>query len=67
MERPKNVFDIINENIVTVSEDLHAMMRRFDAMEQEVIALSMMFRTPEQPNARGEEGDDGVSSEHEIE
>ena len=62
----KNVFEVINENINTVNENVIDLMKKVSAMEQEIIALSLMFKAPEQPNARGEEGADGVSSEHQT-
>lgn len=61
----KTIFDAINENINTVNENVIDMMKRVAAMEQEVIALSLMFKAPEKPNARGEDGVEGVSSEPE--
>lgn len=52
----RNIFEVINENINTVNENVIDLMKKVTAMEQEVIALSLMFKAPEQPNARGEEG-----------
>ena len=60
----KNIFDLINENINIVNENIIDMMNKVSSMEKEVIALSQMFKAPEQPNAHGEEGVDVVSSEH---
>ena len=61
----KSIFDAIQENINIVNENVLDMMKKVANMEQEVIALSLMFKAPEQPNARGEEGVEAVSSEPE--
>ena len=62
--RQQNIFDVINVNIYAVSEDLHTLMSQVTNMQQEIVALSLMFKAPEQPNAHGDEGAEGVSSEH---
>lgn len=54
--QPRNILEVINQNIVTVSEDLHTLMN-------EVAALKAMFNAPEKPNALGEDGAMGVSRE----
>ena len=61
----KTIFDAIQENLNIVNENVLDMMKKVANMEQEVIALSLMFKAPEQPNARGEEGVEVVSSEPE--
>jgi hypothetical protein len=61
----KTIFDAIQQNINIVNENVLDMMKKVANMEQEVIALSLMFKAPEQPNARGEEGVEVVSSEPE--
>ena len=61
----KTIFDAIQENLNIVNENVLDMMKKVANMEQEVIALSVMFKAPEQPNARGEEGAEVVSSEPE--
>ena len=63
VKRPQNIFDVINENINTMNENVLDMMKKVTNMEQEIIALSLMFRAPEQPNAHGEEGAVIVNSE----
>lgn len=59
----KSIFDAIQENINTVNENVIDMAKRVASMEQEVIALTLMFKAPEQPTVRGEEGVVEVSSE----
>ena len=61
----KTIFDAIQENLNIVNENILDMMKKVSNMEQEVVALSLMFKAPEQPNARGEEGVEVVSSEPE--
>ena len=61
----KTIFDAIQENLNIVNENVLDMMKKVANMEQEVIAISLMFKAPEQPNARGEEGVEVVSSEPE--
>lgn len=56
--RPQNIFDVINQNIVTLSEDVHALMAQQNELSHRVQQLENIFKAPEQPNARGEEGDD---------
>lgn len=51
----KNIFDVINENINTMNENVLDMIKKVSDMEQEVIALSLMFKAPEQPTIPGEE------------
>ena len=62
----KTIFDAIQENLNIVNENVLDMMKKVANMEQEVIALSLMFKAPEQPNAHGEDGADRVSSEPKI-
>lgn len=52
----KTIFDAIQENINIVNENVLDMMKKLASMEQEVIALSLMFKAPEKPTAPGEEG-----------
>jgi hypothetical protein len=52
----RNIFEVINENINTMNENVLDLIKRVATVEQEVIALSLMFKAPEQPNASGEEG-----------
>lgn len=52
----KNIFEAINENINTVNENVLDLMKKVTSMEQEVIALALMFKVPEQPTTSGEEG-----------
>lgn len=66
----KNIFEVIlasinntNENINTMNENVLEAIKKVTTLEQEVIALSLMFKAPEQPNAHGEDGAEGVSSE----
>ena len=63
----KTIFDAIQENLNIVNENILDMMKKVTSMEQEVLALSLMFKAPEQPNARGEEGVEVVSSEPKTE
>ena len=59
----KSILDVINENINTVNENVLDMMKKITDMEQEIIALSLMLKAPEQPNTRGEEGASVTNSE----
>jgi hypothetical protein len=52
----KNIFQVINENINTVNENVLDMMKKVTSMEQEIIALSLMFKAPEKPTIPGEDG-----------
>ena len=62
----KTIFDAIQENLNIVNENVLDMMKKVANMEQEVLALSLMFKAPEQPNAHGDDGADRVSSEPKI-
>lgn len=64
IKKPQSIFDVINENINVVNENVLDMMRKMASMEQAVQALTAMFQAPEQPNAHGEDGVIAVSSEH---
>ena len=59
----KTIFDAIQENINIVNENVLDMIKKVTSMEQEVIALSLMFKAPEKPNAHGEDGVEVVNSE----
>ena len=59
----KSIFDAIQENINITNENVLEAIKKITTLEQEVIALRLMFSAPEQPNARGEEGAEVVSSE----
>lgn len=52
-----NIFELINKNIVTLSEDVHALMDAVSELRKEQAELKSIFIAPEQPNASGEEGD----------
>ena len=54
-QQPRNIFESINMNINTMNENILTLMEQVAKTQQEVIALSLMFKAPEQPNARGEE------------
>lgn len=60
----KSIFDAINENINITNENVLEAIKKVTSLEQEVIALKMMLSVPEKPNVRGDEGAEGVSSEH---
>lgn len=67
-QRPTNIFEVINENllitnqnVLTVLDQLAEMRKKLDATEQEVLALSLMFKAPEQPNVAS--GKDGAETE----
>ncbi len=51
-----NIFELINKNVVTVSEDIHAMMAEMATVKKEVAELKAIFNAPEEPNVHGEEG-----------
>jgi hypothetical protein len=53
-KRPSNIFDVINQNIYAVSEDLHTLMAAIDTMRDEFHRVRAMFNAPDQPNAPGE-------------
>ena len=70
--KPRNIFEAINDNVIVVNKNVLAVLNKMEEIEkkqqenqQELIALKMMFQAPapEQPNARGEEGANEVSSE----
>jgi len=61
----KSIFDAIQENIAIVNENVLAMAKMMEDVHKDMHELYDMFHAPEEPNARGEEGVDGVSSEPE--
>lgn len=63
LKQPRNIFEAINQNVLITNENLLMALERITKIEQEVIALSLMFKAPEQPNAHGDDGAEGVSSE----
>lgn len=64
LPQPRNIFEVINQNIYNTNENIHTLMQQIADLsqqlantQQEVIALSLMFKAPEQPNvASGKEG-----------
>ncbi|MBR2266607.1 MAG: hypothetical protein IJ882_08140 [Paludibacteraceae bacterium] len=55
-----NIFELINKNIFTLSEDIHTLMpvlQEVEALKKEVAQLRAIFMAPEQPNGSGEAGD----------
>ena len=64
MQRPQNILDIINENInitnqnvLTLIEHFTTLRNQLEATQQEVIALTLMLKAPEEPNVvSGEKG-----------
>lgn len=63
-QRPMSIFEVINENVnvtnqnvLTLIKKVDDLAQKFEASQQEIVALSLMFKAPEQPNvAPGEEG-----------
>jgi len=53
--RQTSIFDVINQNIVTVSQDIHTLMGEVARLKQDVDDIRAIFNAPEQPNVRGEE------------
>ena len=49
-----NIFELINKNVVTVSEDIHALMADVTAMKNELAEVKALFNAPVTPNASGE-------------
>ena len=45
-----SIFELINKNIYTLSEDVHSLM-------SDMAELKAMLTAPEQPNVRGDEGE----------
>lgn len=58
---PKNILEVINENINTTNENVLELIKKVATMEQEVIALRLMFKVPEQPNVIP--GSEGIATE----
>lgn len=55
-QRPLNIFEVINnnvnvtnQNVLTALGQLSELKQQLQATQQEVIALSLMFKAPEQP------------------
>ena len=65
LPQPRNIFEVINQNIYNLGLNQKTAMDEIAAMRKEVAELRAMFNppAPEQPNARGEEGAEAVSSE----
>ena len=59
-----NIFELINKNVVTVSQDIHVMMAEMETLKREVTELKAIFNAPEEPNVHGEEGSGAVNSGH---
>ena len=53
-KRPLNIFDVINQNIFAVSEDLHTLMTEFASVREDINQIRAMFNAPVVPNASGE-------------
>lgn len=60
--RAMNIFEVINQNIVTVSEDVHTMMGQVNGLAERISQLEKIFAAPDEPNVHGAEGVEGVSS-----
>lgn len=62
---PRNIFEAMNQNIYNLGRNQQMEMDMIVAMRNEVVELRAMFQAPapEQPNDRGEEGANEVSSE----
>ena len=64
-QQPRNFLELINLNIVNLGKNQKTQMDEIAAMRKEVAELRAMLNppAPEQPNARGEDGANAVSSE----
>lgn len=54
--RQTSIFDVINQNIVTVSEDIHTVLGEIANLKKEIDGIRAIFNAPEQPDVRGDEG-----------
>ena len=52
MEQPKNIFELINQNIVDLSKDMVAMFEKVDAIYR------ALYPNDSEPNASGTETQD---------
>lgn len=61
--QPRNILEVINLNVYSVSQDLHTAMNMIVEQGKEIAALRAMLTTPvpEQPNAAP--GNDGTVNE----
>lgn len=53
--RQTSIFDVINQNIVTVSQDIHTVISEIANLKKEIDGIRAIFNAPEQPNVRGDE------------
>lgn len=54
-QRPQNIFELINVNVVDMSKDLVSLYDRVTAMEEKVNLIYLALYPPvEQPNATGD-------------
>lgn len=58
LQKPRNIFEAINQNVNIVNKNVITALEKITKIEQEVIALALMFKAPEQPNASGGEDAD---------
>ena len=74
-KKPTNILEsifygvkITNENVVALSENLKDVADKVAAMQAQVNAMMVFLSqpAPDQPNARGEEGAEVVSSEQQT-
>ncbi len=58
-KQPRTIFDCINENIVTMSEDMNTMHEKVDKLAEMVGVLYASLVPPqeEEPNAAGDTSD----------
>lgn len=58
-KQPRTIFDCINENIVTMSEDMNTMHEKVDKLAEMVGVLyaSLVPAPEEEPNAVGDTSD----------
>lgn len=64
--RPQTIFEVINENVNIMNQNVLDLMEKVTNIEQEVIALKLMFDipVPEKPIVPGDEGaGNGVNRE----
>ena len=56
-QRPRNILEVINENVYNVGEGLRVVLGEIASIKQDITSFKAMFNAPEKPNAApGNEG-----------
>ena len=61
--QPRNIFEAINENVLITNQNVLTVINQVTSLQQEVIALRLMFDVPAPEKPKVASGEEGATTE----